>query len=157
MSESNQPGHPAGDEFASLMKETLPDGAIPGADPNAAPGEPAADPRSSVNVREFAFAFEMIKAFPLTRKKFPHFHAAMTEAEMNESAEALGAVFDKYGWSLSGLFDKYAVEIKAVMTFGAWTYALSGALLVDIEAMKNAKAAAQAKPADAGAAANGNQ
>jgi hypothetical protein len=62
---------------------------------------------------------------------------------MKESAAALGAVFDKYGWSLSGLFDKYAIEIKAVMVFGAWTYSLSGALLLDIEERKRAKAAAK--------------
>jgi hypothetical protein len=151
MADEMKPGHPAGDEFASLIREAQPEGA-PGSDTGGAPGgDPAAaDPRGSVNV------FDMIKAFPLTRKKFPHFHAAMTEAEMKESAEALGAVFDKYGWSLSGLFDKYAIELKAVMVFGSWTYALSGALLVDIEAIKQRKAAAKAK-ADSQAAADGSK
>lgn len=132
---------PIGDDFAALLQEAQ------NGTPGAGPAQPGAEQGGAVagapsaNVREFQICFDMIKAFPLIRKKLPHFHAAMTEPEMKESALALGAVFDKYGLSLSGLIEKYEVEVKAAMVFGSWTYALAGALIIDLDAMKAAKAA----------------
>ena len=131
----------AGDDFAALLQEAQ------SAAPDAESAQPGAEQGGAVagapsaNMREFQICFEMIKAFPLIKKRLPHFHAAMTEPEMRESALALGAVFDKYGLTLSGLIEKYEVEVKAAMVFGSWTYALAGALIIDLDAMKAAKAA----------------
>lgn len=158
--ENNNTAAPAGDDLANLLKEVK--AAEAGAQPGqpGEPGQPGQDAQpgpESVNVREFKFCFDMIKAFPPVRKRLPNFHAAMTEPEMKESAEAMGAVFDKYGLSLSGLFEKYAAEIRALMVFGAWTYTLAGALIVDLDTMKAAKAAREAEDKKKAGAASGSQ
>lgn len=80
--------------------------------------------------------------------KFPSLKAIYTDETLSAIAEATAPVLEKYGCSVSGLLERWAVELACASTVGAIGYASYIAIQDDIAAQKKSALPGENPPAE---------
>lgn len=138
--QADKPAAAGGDPFAALKAEAQAGQAEHAAEPGQAPpGEspPIARPAQA----DIAMALELMRAIPWLKSRYPTAHAALTDEQIQTAAASMGAVFDKYGWTLAGLLEQFGRELKAAIVWGGMLWTLAEAAAADMEKSQGASKA----------------
>ena len=99
-------------------------------------GDGAAKPADLTNTQCLAMAVEIVRETLCSFAKVQSPKTTMSNEVMAPVAEALGAVFDKYGISLSGVAGDYMTEIKAAIVAVPVLLSIRSGLQAEVAASK---------------------